>query len=54
MWSGSRVNYSEVSASSFGTTNTFVFGVSISGSNMILSGSAPSNGWIVKTIIRSI
>jgi hypothetical protein len=54
MWSGSSVNYSEVSASSFGTTNTFVFGVQISGSNMILSGSAPSNGWTVKTIIRSI
>ena len=54
MRSGSSVNYSEVSASSFGTTNTFVLGVSISGSNMILSGSAPSNGWTVKTIIRSI
>jgi hypothetical protein len=54
MWSGSSVNYNEVSASSFGTTNTFVLGVSISGSNMILSGSAPTNGWTVKTIIRSI
>jgi hypothetical protein len=54
MWSGSSVNYSEVSASSFGTTSTFVLGVSISGSNMILSGSAPTNGWTVKTIIRSI
>jgi len=54
MWSGSSVNYSEVSASSFGTTDTFVLGASISGSNMILSGSAPSNGWTVKTIIRSI
>jgi hypothetical protein len=54
MWSGSSVNYSEVSASSFGTTDTVVLGASISGSNMILSGSAPSNGWTVKTIIRSI
>jgi len=54
IWSGSNVNYSEVSASSFGTTNTFVFGVSISGSNMILSGSAPSNGWTVKTIVKAI
>jgi hypothetical protein len=54
MWSGSSVNYSEVSASSFGTTNTFVFGVSISGSNMILSGSAPTNGWTVKTIVKAI
>jgi hypothetical protein len=54
MWSGSSVNYSEVSASSFGTTNTFVFGVRISGSNMILSGSAPTNGWTVKTIVKAI
>ena len=54
MWSGSSVNYSEVSASSFGTTSTFVFGVQISGSNMILSGSAPSNGWTVKTIVKAI
>jgi hypothetical protein len=54
MWSGSSVNYSEVSASSFGPTTGFVFGVSISGSNMILSGSAPSSGWIVKTIVRAI
>jgi len=54
MWSGSSVNYSEVSASSFGTTNTFVLGVSISGSNMILSGSAPTNGWTVKTIVKAI
>jgi len=54
MWSGSSVNYSEVSASSFGTINTFVFGVSISGSNMILSGSAPTNEWTVKTIVKAI
>jgi hypothetical protein len=54
MWSGSSVNYSEASASSFGTTNTFVLGVSISGSNMILSGSAPSDGWTVKTIVKAI
>lgn len=54
MWSGSSVNYNEVSASSFGTTSTFVFGVQVTGSNMILSGSAPTNGWTVKTIVRAI
>jgi len=54
IWSGSQVNYSEVSASSFGTSTGFVFGASILGGNMILSGSAPTNTWIVKTIIRSI
>lgn len=54
IWSGSQVNYSEVSASSFGTSTGFVFGASILGANMILSGSAPTNNWTVKTIIRSI
>ena len=54
MWSGSSVNFTEVSASSFGTTTGFVFGVNISGSNMILSGSATTSGWTIKTIIRSI
>ena len=54
MWSGSSVNFSEVSASSFGTTTGFIFGVSILDSNMILSSSAATSGWTVKTIIRSI
>ena len=54
MWSESLVNYSEVSASSFGTTTSFVFGLQITGSNMILSGSAPTNGWTVKTIVKAI
>ena len=54
IWSGSSVNYTEASASSFGTTNTFVFGASILNGNLILSASAPSDNWTVKTIIRSI
>jgi hypothetical protein len=54
MWSGTSVNYAETSASQFGNTGGFTFGMSISGSNMILSGSATTSGWTVKTIIRSI
>ena len=55
LWSGSSVNYTEVSASQFGSTTTqFVFGFNISASLMLLSGSATTNGWTVKTIIRSI
>ena len=54
MWSGTTVNYTETSASQFGNTSGFVFGMSLSGSNMILSGSATTSGWAVKTIIRSI
>jgi len=55
MWSGSSMNYTEVSASQFGTTTTqFKFGFNVSSSYMLLSGSATSDGWTVKTIIRSI
>jgi hypothetical protein len=31
-----------------------VFGASISGSNLIISGSGSTAGWTVKTIIRGI
>jgi len=54
LWSGTSVNFLETTASSFGTTTGFTFGMSISGSNMILSGSASSAGWTVKTIVRAI
>ena len=55
MWSASIVNYAEVSASQFGSTTTqFKFGANITGSNMIITGSATTDGWTVKTIIRSI
>jgi hypothetical protein len=54
MWSGSSVNFTEVSASSFGTTTGFKFGVIVTGSYMALTGSATTDGWIIRTIIRSI
>jgi hypothetical protein len=54
IWSGSSVNQIETSASSFGDTSTFTFGVLVSGSNLALTGSTTTNGWTVKTIIRSI
>ena len=54
MWSGSSVNQIETSASSFGDTSGFTFGVLVSGSNLALTGSVSTNGWTVKTIIRSI
>ena len=54
MWSGSSVNQIETSASSFGDTSTFTFGVLVSGSNLALTSSVSTNGWTVKTIIRSI
>jgi hypothetical protein len=54
IWSGSSVNQIETSASSFGDTSTFTFGALVSGSNLALTSSVSTNGWTVKTIIRSI
>ena len=54
MWSGSQVNYTETSASQFGDTSGFTFAAYISQSFMNISSSATTNGWDVKTIIRSI
>jgi hypothetical protein len=54
IWSGSSVNQTETSASSFGDTSGFTFGVIVSGSNLALTGSTSTSGWTVKTIIRSI
>ncbi len=55
MWSGSSVNFTETTASSFGTTTEFRLGVIVTGSNMALTGSTTSgDSWIVRTIIRAI
>jgi hypothetical protein len=54
MWSGSSVNYTEMTTTNFGTTSGVTFGVFISGSNMVLTGSASSSAWTIKTIVRSI
>ena len=54
IWSGSAVNYTETTTTDFGSTSAITFGMSISASSMIVSASATSTGWTVKTIIRSI
>ena len=54
MWSGSSTDFTDNSINGFGTTSNFVFGASISGSNLIVSGSGSTSGWTVKTIIRGI
>lgn len=54
VWSGSAVNYAETTTTDFGSTANFTFGMSINGSNMILSSSTTTNGWTVNSIIRSI
>jgi hypothetical protein len=54
MWSGSSVNYTEMTTTNFGTTSGVTFGVLISGSNMVVTGSASTSAWTIKTIVRSI
>ena len=55
IWSGSSVNFTETTTTDFGTTSNLLLGVSISGSNMALTGSvATGSGWVIKSIIRSI
>jgi hypothetical protein len=52
--SGSAVNFTETTTTDFGSTTGLTFGMSVSASTMIVSASATSDGWTVKTIIRSI
>ena len=54
MWSGSSVSYTDNSTADMGNTADFVFGVILSGSNMVLTGSTSTNGWILKTAVRTI
>jgi len=55
LWgNGATVNYMDNSTTDFGSTSGFTFGASISGSNMIITGSASTTGWTIKSIIRSI
>jgi len=52
--SGSSVNYTETTTTDFGTTTGLALGVFISGSNMVLTGSAATTAWTIKAVIRSL
>ncbi len=54
IWSGSTANFTETSTTDIGTTTGVTFTVAVSGNNAVLSSSATTAGWTVKTIIRSI
>jgi len=54
VWLGPTIQYNETSTLDIGTTSNFTFSVVSSGTASILRTSASSNGWVVKTIIRSI
>jgi len=54
IWSGSTAQYTETSTNDIGTTTGVTFSVAVSGSNAVLSSSATTTGWTLKTIVRSI
>jgi len=54
IWSGSSVNFTETTTTSFGDTSAINFIVIVTGSNMALTGSSATGSWTIKTIIRSI
>ena len=52
--SGTSVNFTETTTTDFGSTSGFGLTVQVSGANMLLTGSATTSGWTVKSIVRSI
>jgi hypothetical protein len=55
IWSnGGTVNFTETTTLDFGSTTGLNLGVFVIGGNMVLTGSASTTAWTIKTIIRSI
>ena len=54
IWSGTSANFTETQTTSIGTTTGVTFTVAVSGNNAVLSSSATTTGWTLKTIVRSI
>jgi len=54
IWSGSTANFTETTTTDIGTTTGVTFNVAVSGNNAVLSSSATTAGWTLKTIVRSI
>ena len=52
--SGSSVNFTETTTTDFGSTSAVSFTVLVSGSNMVLTGSASTGSWTIKTIVRGL
>jgi hypothetical protein len=54
IWLSSNIQYSETSTIDIGNTNPISFAFVISGTYAVLQAVTSTNGWTVKTIIRSI
>ena len=49
-----NITSSETSSPDIGNTSGFRFGVLFSGANAVLTGSATTNNWVIKTSVRAI
>jgi hypothetical protein len=54
IWSASTIQYSEVSTNSIGNTSDIDIYMEMSGSTALFKGSATTNNWVVKSIVRLI
>ena len=54
IWDSTSVNFTETTTTDFGDTSGVTLLVAVSGSTMALSGSATTEGWNLRTIVRSI
>lgn len=54
IWDSTSVNFTETTTTDFGDTSGVTLLVAILGSSMALSGSATTEGWNLRTIVRSI
>lgn len=54
IWNSGSTQYTEVSTNDIGSTTGITFSTSLSGSSALISASATTAGWTLKTIIRAI
>jgi len=54
IWSGSSVNFTEISTNDIGVTTPLTFGYVMSGSSAVLRASASTGTWIVESILRGL
>lgn len=54
IWNSGSTEYTEVSTNDIGSTTGITFSTALVGSNAVISASATTTGWTLKTIIRAI
>lgn len=54
VWEGNQLNFTETTTTDIGSTSDVNFTLFITGSNIALTGSALTDGWIMNTIIKTL